>query len=63
VIKGGAVAIPSSDAASHNALNGTVVERFEGLRVHAKPFPPPEEEEALSRLLHNYAHVWTILSP
>jgi hypothetical protein len=51
--RGSAIAIPSSDAASQDALNGTAVEHFEDLRTHAKHFQPPEGEEALSRLLYN----------
>jgi hypothetical protein len=38
--EGGAVAIPSSDAASQDALNGAAVE----LRAHAKPFQLPERK-------------------
>ena len=48
-----AVAIPSVDAVDQDALNGAAVERFEDLRAHAKPFQPPEGEEALSCPLHD----------
>ena len=48
-----AVAIPSGEAVSQDALNGAAVELFENPRAHAKSFQPPEGEEALSRPLHN----------
>jgi hypothetical protein len=41
-----AVAIPSSDAASQDALNGAAIELFD-LTAHAKSFQPPEGEEVL----------------
>jgi hypothetical protein len=41
-IEGGAIAIPSIDAVSQYALNGTTVEPFQDLRVRAKLFHPPE---------------------
>ena len=43
-----AVAITSGESASQDAINGTVVYIFEDLRSYAKPFQPPEGEEALS---------------
>ncbi|XP_070994384.1 aryl-hydrocarbon-interacting protein-like 1 [Oncorhynchus clarkii lewisi] len=55
VIEGGAVAIPSSDAASQDALNGAAVELFEDLRAHAKPFHLSKGEKALLCLLHDCA--------
>ena len=48
MIEGSTIAIPGSEAASKNALNGTAV----------KPFQTSEGEEVLSRLLHNWAHVF-----
>ena len=48
---------PSNELASRDALNCTAVDIFEDLRAHAKPFQPPEGEELLSRLLHDYVHV------
>ena len=45
--------MPSSDAASQDALNGAAVERFEDRRAHAKTFQPPEGEEAWSCPLHD----------
>jgi hypothetical protein len=44
VIEVCAVAIPSRDAASQDAVNGEAVKGFEDLRTHAKPFQPPEGE-------------------
>ena len=48
-----AVAIPSGDAASQEALNGAAVEIFEDLRVHAKTFQHPERGVVLSFRRHN----------
>ena len=52
-VKGGAFAIPSSDADSHNALDGAAVELLEDSRTHAKYFQPLEGEEALPCPFHN----------
>ena len=52
------IAVPSSDAGSQDALNGTAVERFEDLRAHAKCFQPPEAEEVLSCPLHDSVGVF-----
>jgi hypothetical protein len=46
-----AVAIPSSDATSQDALNGAAAQHFEDLRAHSKPFQPS------SPLSHNCARV------
>ena len=65
MIKGGAFAIPSGDAASQDALKGAAVELLGDLRAHAKSFQPPEGEEALLCHLHNSAGVrgpWYVLS-
>ena len=48
-----AVALPSGDSASQDALNGAAVELFEDLMAHAKALQHPEGEEALSCLLHD----------
>ena len=45
--------IPSSDAASQDALDGAAVDLFEDPRAHDKTFRPPEAEEALPCPLHN----------
>jgi hypothetical protein len=45
-MEGSGIAVPSSDAASRDALNGTAVERFEDVRAHAKT----------TRILHNREH-------
>lgn len=42
-------------------LGCVLVECFEGLTAHDKPFHSPEGEEALSHLLHNCARVSGLL--
>jgi hypothetical protein len=48
LLRGGAFSIPSSDAASQDALDGAAVKPFEDLWAHVKSFQPPVGEKALS---------------
>ena len=48
-----AVAIPSGNADSPDALNGAAVELFQDLRARAKSFQTPEREEVLLCPLQN----------
>ncbi|XP_030633789.1 olfactory receptor 52E8-like [Chanos chanos] len=56
-VKGGAAAVPGHDAASWDNLDGTPVEIGECPGVHAEPPQSPEEEEPLSRCLHDHTCV------
>ena len=52
-VAGGAVAVPGSDTARRDALNCASVKVCEGFKCQTKCILPPEDEEALLRLLHH----------
>ena len=54
----GAIALPGSETARQDALNGASIEVHEGLKGQAKFLQPPEVEEALLPLFFTTLSVW-----